>query len=77
MRIEPRSIEHGQTLHFEERVGGGVVVSVFTWPDGKAEISVYNDEGYVQFFGKDLEDCILRAEFLVDFIRKAHKSPEK
>jgi hypothetical protein len=77
MRIEPKSLDMGQTLHFEERVGGNVLVSVITWPDGKAEISVHDNGGFVQLFGRDLEDCIIRAEFLVDFFRKAHSRKVK
>jgi hypothetical protein len=64
----------GHTLHFRERVGADVSVSVFTWPDGKAEISVHDDHGFVQLFGRDLEDFITRAEFLVDYFRKACQS---
>jgi hypothetical protein len=67
----------GQTVHFKECVGGDVLVSVFTWPDGKAEISVHDDQGFVQLFGRDLEDCITRAQFLVGFFGKARQSTER
>ena len=77
MRIEPKLLGMGQTLHFEESVGGNVLVSVFTWPDGRAEISVHDDQGFVPLFGRGLEDCVTRAEFLVSFFRKAHQSPRK